>query len=189
MSFGISFNAVKLGYTDINQKLAWEVSQFKSETKYLYNFLRGLKYIGIRIPEEGQSERLMLKYYNYLWEIRKFLKMNFGIEVLDNLSKFPLDMDTLDEEYYELVAANIASADLTPKNVRVSRYYIQKTVPFFVNGERYFEITLQLAGLYATKYNRITVYSKKYISTRYSIQIAYTEAELELWGIKIKQRY
>lgn len=179
-------NAVNLGYTDINQKLAWEVSQFKSETKYLYNFLRGLKYIGIRIPEEGQSERLMLKYYNYLWEIRNFLKMNFKIQVLDNLSKFPLDMDTLDEEYYELVAVNIASADLTPKNVRVSRYYIQKTVPFFVNGERYFEITLQLAGLYATKYNRITVYSKQYISTRYSIQIAYTEAELELWGIKNK---
>lgn len=179
-------NAVKLGYTDINQKLAWEVSLFKSETKYLCNFLRGLKYIGIRIPEEGQSERLMLKYYNYLWEIRRFLKINFGIEVLDNLSKFPLDMDTLDEEYYELVAANISSADMIPNNVRVSRYYIQKTVPFFVNGERYFEITLQLAGLYATKYNRITVYSKHYISTRYSIQISYTEAELELWGIKNK---
>lgn len=179
-------NAVKLGYTDINQKLAWEVSLFKSETKYLCHFLRGLKYIGIRIPEEGQSERLMLKYYNYLWEIRRFLKINFGIKVLDNLSKFPLDMDTLDEEYYELVAANIASADLIPKNVRVSRYYIQKIVPFFVSGERYFEITLQLAGPYATKYNRITVYSKHYISTRYSIQIAYTEAELELWGIKNK---
>ncbi len=55
-------NAVKLGYTDINEKLAWEVSQFRSETKYLYNFLKGLKYIGIRIPENGQSERLMLKY-------------------------------------------------------------------------------------------------------------------------------
>lgn len=75
-------NAKKLGYTDINQKLAWEVSQFKSETKYLYNFLKGLKYIGIRIPEDGQSERLMLKYYNYLWEIRSFLKRDFGIEVL-----------------------------------------------------------------------------------------------------------
>ena len=42
------------------------------------------------------------------------------------------------------------------------------------------------AGLYATKYNRITVYSTTYISTRYSIQIAYTEADLELWGIKNK---
>lgn len=179
-------NAIKLGYTDISQKLAWEVSQFKPETKYLYNFLKGLKYIGIRIPEEGQSERLMLKYYNYLWEIREFLKRNFDTEVLDNLSSFPLDMDTLDEEYYELVADNIARTDLTPNNVRVSRYYIQKIVPFFVNGKRYFEITLQLAGLYATKYNRITVYSKHYISTRYSIQIAYAEAELELWGIKNK---
>ena len=33
-------NAIKLGYTDISQKLAWEVSQFKPETKYLYNFLK-----------------------------------------------------------------------------------------------------------------------------------------------------
>lgn len=179
-------NAVKLGYTDINQKLAWEVSQFKPDTKYLYNFLKGLKYIGIRMPGEGQAERLMLKYYNYLWEIRKFLKNNFGIEVLDNLSKFPLDVDTLDKEYYKLVADNITNANLTPNNVRVSRYYIQKIVPFYVDGERYFEITLQLAGLYATKYNRITVYSKKYISTKYSIQIAYTETDLELWGIKNK---
>ena len=76
--------------------------------------------------------------------------------------------------------------DLVANNVRVSRYYIQKIIPFFVKGERYFEITLQLAGLYATKYNRITVYSKQYISTRYSIQIAYTESEIDLWGIKNK---
>lgn len=179
-------NAVKLGYTDINEKLAWEVSQFRSETKYLYNFLKGLKYIGIRIPEDGQSERLMLKYYNYLWEIRKFLKRDFGIEVLKNLSDFPLNMDTLDAEYYELVANIIEKTDLTPRNVRISRYYIQKIIPFFVDGERYFEITLQLAGLYATKYNRITVYSKQNISTNYSIQIAYTEAEIKLWGIKNK---
>lgn len=125
-------NAVKLGYTDINEKLAWEVSQFKSETKYLYNFLKGLKYIGIRIPEDGQSERLMLKYYNYLWEIRRFLKRDFDIEVLKTLSDFPLNMDTLDTEYYELVASIIERTDLTPRNVRVSRYYIQKIVPFLL---------------------------------------------------------
>lgn len=179
-------NAIILGYTDINQKLAWEVAQFKPETQYLYNFLKGLKYIGIRIPEEGQAERLMLKYYDYLWEIRSFLKNNFDIKVLENLSKFPLDMDTLDKEYYGLVADEIKRADLTPKNVRVSRYYIQRTTSFFVDGERYYEITLQLAGLYATKYNRITVYSKKRILTRYSIQIAYTEMEVEFWKIKNK---
>ena len=177
-------NAICLGYTDVNEKLAWELSQFNIETKYLSNFLKGLKYIGSRIPDSGQSERLMLKYYNYLWEIRRFLKIKFNITVLNNLEKFPLCTDTLDTEYFEMVASSIAVIDLSPKNLRHTRYYIQKKTPFFVNGERYFEITLQLAGIYATKFNRITVYTKQNISTNYSIQIAYANAEIILWGIK-----
>lgn len=182
----IILNAYKRGYTIVSEKLAWEVSRFSVETKYLSNFLKGLKFINYRIPKDGQAERLMLKYYDYLWEIRRFLKNNFSINVLDNLEKFPLDLDTVDSEYYEMVADSIENMDLTPRNVRVSRYYIQRIIPFFVNGERYFEITLQLAGLYSTKFNRVTVYSKKTVSTNYSIQIAYTETEIELWGIKNK---
>lgn len=126
----------------------------------------------------------MLKYYNYLWEIRRTLRRDYNIEVLNNLEKFPLDLDTVDLEYYKMAAEQIETMNLTPISVRISRYYIQKIIPFFVNGERYYEITLQLAGLYSTKYNRVTVYSKKTISTNYSIQIAYTETEIELWGIK-----
>ena len=179
-------NAINMGYTNVNERLAWELSQFNIETKYLSNFLKGLKYISSRIPEEGQSERLMLKYYNYLWEIRRFLKTNFNIAVLKNLEMFPLNTDTLDVEYYEMVASSICTIDLLPKAPRTFRYYIQKKTPFFVNGERYFEITLQLAGLYATKFNRITVYSKQNISTNYSIQIAYADAEINLWGAKSK---
>ena len=177
-------NAYKKGYNNVSEKLAWEVSQLRVDTRYLCNFLRGLKYIDRRIPKEGQAERLMLKYYNYLWEIRRFMKKNYNKKILENLEKFPLDLDKVDSEYYEKVARQIENIDLTPKNVRVSRYYVQKVTPFFVNGERYYEITLQLAGLYSTKYNRVTVYSKMTITTYYSIQIAYTETELELWGIK-----
>ena len=180
----IVLNAISLGYTDVNEKLAWELAQFNIETKYLSNFLKGLKYIGSRIPDDGQSERLMLKYYNYLWEIRRFLDCKFNIKVLENLEDFPLCMDTLDTEYYETVASSIAAKDLTPGLLKKTRYYIQKKTPFFVNGERYFEITLQLAGMYATKFNRITVYTKQNVSTKYSIQIAYTNAEIDLWGVK-----
>lgn len=179
-------NAINLGYTDVNERLAWELSQFSIGTKYLTNFLKGLKYIGSRIPDEGQSERLMLKYYSYLWEIRRYLKTSHNIDVLENLERFPLHADTLDAEYYEMVASSIATIDLSLMSVRASRYYIQKKVPFFVNGERYFEITLQLAGLYATKFNRITIYTNQNISTNYSIQIAYSNAEINLWGAKSK---
>lgn len=177
-------NAYKNGYTNVSEKLAWEVSQLRVDTRYLCNFLRGLKYINRRIPKEGQAERLTLKYYNYLWEIRRFMRENYNKSILENLEKFPLDLDTVDSEYYEKVAKQIENIDLTKRNVRVSRYYVHKITPFFVNGERYYEITLQLAGVYSTKYNRVTVYSKMTITTYYSIQIAYTETELELWGIR-----
>ena len=177
-------NAYKNGYTNVSEKLAWEVSQLRVDTRYLCNFLRGLKDINRRIPKEGQAERLMLKYYNYLWEIRRFMRENYNKSILENLEKFPLDLDTVDSEYYEKVAKQIENIDLTKRNVRVSRYYVHKITPFFVNGERYYEITLQLAGVYSTKYNRVTVYSKMTITTYYSIQIAYTETELELWGIR-----
>lgn len=177
-------NAYKNGYTNVSEKLAWEISQLRVDTRYLCNFLRGLKYIDRRIPKEGQAERLMLKYYNYLWEIRRFMRKNYNKSILENLEKFPLELDTVDLEYYEKVAKQIENIDLTSKNVRVSRYYVQKIIPFFVNGERYYEITLQLAGVYSTKYNRVTVYSKMTITTYYSIQIAYTETVIDLWGVQ-----
>lgn len=177
-------NAYKNGYTNVSEKLAWEISQLRVDTRYLCNFLRGLKYIDRRIPKEGQAERLMLKYYNYLWEIRRFMRRNYNKSILENLEKFPLELDTVDLEYYEKVAKQIENIDLTSKNVRVSRYYVQKIILFFVNGERYYEITLQLAGVYSTKYNRVTVYSKMTITTYYSIQIAYTETVIDLWGVQ-----
>ena len=40
-------NAISLGYRDVNEKLAWELSQFNVETKYLSNFLKGLKYLSL----------------------------------------------------------------------------------------------------------------------------------------------
>lgn len=167
-----------------NLQLAWEQSLLNIETKYLGTFLKGLKYIENRIPDDGQSERLMLKYYNFLWQIRKFLREYYGMSVLHNLEKFPIKTDELDKEYYELVAAAVESVDLNPFAVRDSRFYVQKKVPFFVGTERYYEVVLQLAGVYATKYNRITVYTKENISTNYSVQIAYVDATINLWEIE-----
>ena len=177
-------NAIALGYRKVNEQLAWEVTKDDINTKYLSDFLKGLKYIGRKIPAEGQSERLMLKYYNYLWEIRKLLKEQYNMDVLSNICSFPIHTDSVDVEYYEMVANSIDLVNLHSTNVTMTRYYIQKKTPFFVDGERYFEITLQLAGVYATKFNRITVYTKLNISTNYSIQIGYVNTEIEMWNTK-----
>lgn len=42
---------------------------------------------------------------------------------------------------------------------------------------------LQQAGIYASKYNRVTAYMQQNISTSYSIQIEYATSTINLWGI------
>ena len=176
-------SSYNLRCTKPNLQLAYEQAQLDLRTKYLANFLRCLKYIDCRIPEEGQSERLMLKYYNFMWQIRKYFWDNNRISILQNLEKFPLNTDQLDNEYYNIVAKAIESTDLSPHSLESTRFYVQKKTPFYVGTERYYEITLQLANKYATKFNRITVYSKQNISTAYSINIGYTDTTIDLWGI------
>lgn len=167
----------------VSLQLAWEQSLLNIKTKYLGTFLVSLQYIGRRIPDDGQSERLMLKYYNFLWQMRKFLKESYGMAILANLEKFPLHTDEIDRQYYELAAKAVNSTDPSPCGLCMSRFYVQKKTPFFIGTERYYEVTLRLAGAYATKYNRITAYTKENISTNYSVQIGYADTEINLWGI------
>lgn len=167
----------------VSLQLAWERSLLNIKTKYLGTFLMSLQYIGRRIPDDGQSERLMLKYYDFLWQMRKFLKDAYQMAILPNLEKFPLYMDEIDRQYYELAAKAVERTDPSPCPLCVSRFYVQKKTPFFIGKERYYEVTLRLAGAYATKYNRVTAYTKENISTNYSVQIGYTDVEIDLWGI------
>lgn len=176
-------NTINRGNDSASIRLAYEQSLLNVQTKYLGSFLRMIMYIANRVPDDGQSERLMLKYYNFLWQIKNDLKKH-GYEVLHNLEKFPPKLDKVDKEYYELVAQALDCYYPKPNKIRRSRYYIQKRIPFYIGGQRYYEITLQLAGMYATKYNRITVYTTENISTNYAIQIGYDEIPITLWDIE-----
>ena len=42
---------------------------------------------------EDNSERLMLKYHEYLIKIKDFMQNNYNIEILQNIYDFPIDMD------------------------------------------------------------------------------------------------
>lgn len=182
----ILLNAMDKTDNKINFQLAWERTILDINTKYLGTFYRGLQYIGMRIPEDGQSERLMLKYYDFLWQIRQFMKDNYQLSILHNLEKFPLHIDETDREYYELVANAVRDVNRGRQDFTKTRFFVQKKTPFFIGEERFYEVTLQMAGAYATKYNRITAYTKQNISTNYSVQVCYSDTIIELWGIDNK---
>ena len=131
-SAALLLNAIDDGIDTPTLPLAWERSLLRIETKYLGTFLKGLQYIGKRIPDEGQSERLMLKYYDFLWQIRKSLKEKYGIAILNNLEKFPLHIDQIDQQYYETAAKAVEAVGHTRCELRTLRYYVQKKTPFFI---------------------------------------------------------
>jgi hypothetical protein len=56
---------------------------------------------------EENSERLMLKYYEYLLKIKNLLNERFSLEVLNNLDRFPLDTDSDLQKYYENIAIEL----------------------------------------------------------------------------------
>lgn len=72
--------------------------------------------------DEENSERLMLKYYEYLLKLRKFLHDKYSLEILDNLEDFPIDLDKTLQEYYEKIAVKIKHimvSDMVNRNVTI----------------------------------------------------------------------
>lgn len=53
-----------------------------------------------RTLEEENSERLMLKYYEYLLRIKTMLHDKYSLDVLYNLEQFPIETDESLNEYY-----------------------------------------------------------------------------------------
>lgn len=91
---------------------------------------------------DENAERVMLKYYEYLIKIKKFLFDNYGMKVLENIDKFPINTDTALKLYYDKIAERVDTHRMVASDAEYNdRYYIQKVKPFFVNGEIYYEVT------------------------------------------------
>ena len=76
------------------------------------------------IDEDG-SERLMLKYYEYLLKLKVLLKNRYDLVVLENIGDFPLNTDRHFQEYYEKIAERI-NATAGKKCKYDDRCYIRK---------------------------------------------------------------
>ena len=121
--------------------------------------------------DEDTSERLMLKYYEYLLRIKKLLLMNYGIDILENINDFPLDVDKTTQEYYEKIADKISNYNGSYSNIEYNdRYYIKKVKPFFVKNNIYYEVTFNIASSNTSKFAHIIAFTKKEIFENYAVK-------------------
>ncbi|MDH5413768.1 MAG: ATP-dependent RecD-like DNA helicase [Flavobacteriaceae bacterium] len=153
-----------------------------------YRFLNGFhKLLQITVShytlDEENSERLMLKYYEYLLKIKSFLKANYGLTVLSNIHEFPINVDSALKEYYEKIAQKINEpASLRQNSSYTDRYYILKKKPFFVGFEVYYEITFTRANDRASKFDRIIAFTKSDISHNYAVKLSVSNDSIQILG-------
>jgi len=132
--------------------------------------------------EGDASERLMLKYYEYLYRIRSLLKHTCGVSVLANLESFPVDLDPSLREYHEKIAARIEAVRATTDSGTRGRYYIHKTRPFFVSGRIYYEVTLYRAVNKVSKFDRIIAFTDIDITDKYAAMLTLRRDSIEVLG-------
>lgn len=131
--------------------------------------------------DEENSERLMLKYYEFLLKIKDLLHEKFSLDVLGNLIRFPLNTDSTLQEYYEKIAAKIKQHN-TQVVGKSEKYYIQKIKPFFVSQCIYYEVTFTPANDFASKFNRIIAFTDLDITDNYAVKFALAHDSIEILG-------
>lgn len=174
-------------HTDIddsaeNIEKAAEHAQTNGRLKVLYRFRNYLEIVASHYTlDEDSSERLMLKYYDYLLETKNLLYKDFRIVILHNLHKFPLNLDTALQEYYSKIADKINryGANLTAEG---EKYYIQKIKPFYANGSKYFEVTFTTAKDRENKAGRIIAFTKLPIISNYASKFQLINESIEILG-------
>jgi len=151
----------------------------KGNLKFLSKFHKLLQITASHYTKsEENSERLMLKYFEYLLKIKLYLKDIFNLDVLENIDKFPLNLDTSTKEYYEKIAQKI-NRYRNPSSIN-DKFYIQKIKPFFVDFQVYYEVTFTRANDFVSKFDRIIAFTKLDISDYYAVKLFIQEEKVNI---------
>lgn len=166
------------------KKEAWEFVQKYGQYRFLAKFHSLLqKSVSHYTIDEGGSERLMLKYYEYLLRIKTFLQDKYNLSVLNNIDDFPLDLGTRFAEYYEKIAIRIKQPSrFATHNSYNERSYIQKIRPFFVNHCVYYEVTFTIANDKASKFDRVIAFTNIELSDNYAVKLSLHNDYIEVMG-------
>ncbi|WP_455121192.1 ATP-dependent DNA helicase [Rothia aeria] len=184
--------ASKLKYKIEHQDGEYEYSMIKEGLKHIHsrgqyrllnNFHKLLQSSASHYTFDGErSERLMLKYYEYLLKLRSIVEEELGIKILQNIELFPIDIDSSTREYYEKIAEVIENTQTNTSisDSKTDRYYIHNIKPFFINDKIYYEVTFYKAVDRVGKFNRNIAFTNINIIDKYAANLTLIPASINV---------
>lgn len=173
-----------------NVKKAVKYAKSKSSLRHLTRFHHFLQVtVSHRTLEEQNSERLMLKYYEYLLRIRNLLHDEYSLDVLKNLEQFPIETDESLKEYYEKIVEKVDQYKTPIRNgFQFDRFYIQKIKPFFFGKKIYYEVAFIPANDKASKTDRVIAFTDIEITDFYAVKFAIADNHIDIFDKKMPIR-
>lgn len=157
------------------------VKALQGEYRFLSQFHKLLQIsVSHYTLDPDSSERLMLKYYEYLLRIRILMKEKFGMKLLANLSQFPLNTDKTFTLYYKAIAQAIEHRAALSTNVHHGRFYIEKIRTIIVENKIYYEVTFIPAHDKSSKFDRIIAFTHLELSDYYAVELHWIETSIKV---------
>ena len=156
-----------------------EYIRTRGQYSFLSKFHRLLQVSASHYTFKGDgSERLMLKYYEYLLRLRNIVKNELDIKILQNIESFPIDLDPSIHEYHEKIAEVIENPKNSTSNSdeKTGRYYIHNIKPFFINDKIFYEVTFYKATDRIDKFNRNIAFTAHDIADKYAANLTLIQA-------------
>lgn len=183
-------NGLNLDIHYNNVKNSFETIRGIRKYKFLCDFYSYLKSTASHYtPNEDSAERLVKYYYRYICMIKKILKEEFNLDIINNIDLFPVYDDKTMKENYDIIGDKIEHIDVAKEKVVNGKFYVERVNTIYSKENIYYEIILSKASDYNNKFERITFYSKVYIPDNYSINITSVDDTVELnvgkVGIKV----
>lgn len=160
-------------YQNVNVPARKKMRQ-NGKLRFLYEFHELLqKSVSHYTMNKDGSERLMLKYYEYLLRIKFYLKKEYKLEILENIENFPLNTDNELIDYYTKIAERIEAPSKFSYTLSYNeRYYVQKVKPFFVKQKIYYEVTFTTAIANTSKFDRVIAFTRQEIQDNYAVKFS-----------------
>jgi len=173
----------EFSYDLVHAAMDW-IGSGKKQINFLHRFHKLLQMsVSHYIFEGDASERLMLKYYEYLLRIRAVVRTQCGIEILNNLEAFPVDLDPSLREYHEKIAERVeAIRRLSPDRGVRNRYYVHKARPFFTGGHIFYEVTFSNAVNATSKFDRMIAFTDIDMTDKYAANLTLVGDSIDVLG-------
>ena len=169
-----------------NLKAAYSYIYANNKYSFIGNFHRDhlQKTVSHKIESLEYSETLMISYYSSLLSIKDYILRRYGIELIKNLDKYPLDLDNTFLNYYKSIQKVVFMDHLLEK-AENGYYYVFKKKAIWVDKRLMYELTLGLANDYADKQDRFIAFSSFDIFDNYAIEAFIVEDKINYFNSSI----